>query len=191
MAKIDTSTITGYADMSPEEKVKALEALEYEDNTSELERYKNAVTKANKEAAEWKKKHNELLSEEDRKKAERDEEVQAMREELDNLRKDRKKSEYKAKFIAEGYEEALAEESAEALLDGDYEKFFAQHKKFLDAHDNNVKAGLIGQRFDPPAGGNGEGGLMTKEKFAKLSPKERFEFSEQHPEEYKQMYGGN
>ena len=37
MAKIDTSRIAGYADMSLEDKLKALEAFEYNDNASELE----------------------------------------------------------------------------------------------------------------------------------------------------------
>ena len=55
MAKIDTSKIEGYADMSAEDKLKALEAFEYEDNAAELERQKNALSKANSEAAEWKR----------------------------------------------------------------------------------------------------------------------------------------
>lgn len=57
MAKIDTSKITGYAEMSAEDKLKALEAFEYEDNAAELEKQKAAVSKANSEAAEWKRKH--------------------------------------------------------------------------------------------------------------------------------------
>ena len=52
MAKIDTSRIAGYADMSLEDKLKALEAFEYNDNASELEKQKAAVSKANSEAAE-------------------------------------------------------------------------------------------------------------------------------------------
>lgn len=63
MAKIDTSKITGYAEMSAEDKLKALEAFEYEDNAAELEKQKAAVSKANSEAAEWKRKHNALLGE--------------------------------------------------------------------------------------------------------------------------------
>ena len=51
MAKIDTSRIAGYADMSLEDKLKALEAFEYNDNASELEKQKAAVSKANSEAA--------------------------------------------------------------------------------------------------------------------------------------------
>ena len=52
MAKIDTSKIEGYADMTPEQKLAALEGYEYEDNAAELEKQKNALSKANSEAAE-------------------------------------------------------------------------------------------------------------------------------------------
>ena len=68
MAKIDTSKIEGYANMTPEQKLAALEGFEYEDNSAELEKQKNALSKANSEAAEWKRKHNALLSEEEKKK---------------------------------------------------------------------------------------------------------------------------
>ena len=52
MAKIDTSKIEGYAEMTPEQKLAALEGFEYEDNSAELEKQKNALSKANSEAAE-------------------------------------------------------------------------------------------------------------------------------------------
>ncbi len=56
MAKIDTTKIEGYAGMTAEQKLAALEAFELPDNNSaELERLKNAVSKANSEAAEYKK----------------------------------------------------------------------------------------------------------------------------------------
>ena len=70
MAKIDTSKIEGYASMSVEDKIKALEALEYDDNAAELERLRKANDKLSSESAEWKRKHNALLSEEEKKKQE-------------------------------------------------------------------------------------------------------------------------
>ena len=82
MAKIDTSKIDGYADMSAEDKLKALESFEYEDNAAELERQKNALSKANSEAAEWKRKHNALLSEDEKKKQEDADKLAQMEKEL-------------------------------------------------------------------------------------------------------------
>ena len=39
MAKIDITKIDGYEKLSAEEKVKLLESFEYDDGTSEVERY--------------------------------------------------------------------------------------------------------------------------------------------------------
>lgn len=152
MAKIDTSKIEGYSTMTPEQKIAALEALEYEDHAAELERYKSAVSKANSEAAEWKRKHNDLLSEEDRKKQERDEEFNSMKEELEQLKKDKLIASHKAEFLALGYDDALATETAQAMADGDAAKVFANQKRFLESHDKAYKAQLMGDTYTPPAG---------------------------------------
>lgn len=68
MAKIDTSKIEGYDSMSAEDKLKALEEYEYEDNADELENQKKLLSKANGEAAEWKKKFNALSKDGDKEK---------------------------------------------------------------------------------------------------------------------------
>ena len=47
--KIDTTTIEGYADMTAEQKLAALEAFEYEDNSAEIEKLKKNLSKANSE----------------------------------------------------------------------------------------------------------------------------------------------
>lgn len=158
MAKIDTSKIEGYAEMTPEQKLAALEGFEYEDNAAELEKQKNALSKANSEAAEWKRKHNALLSTEEKKKQEDAEKLAQMEQELADLRKGKTVSEYKAKFAAQGYDEALAEETAKALADGDSAKVFANQSKFLEDYAKKVKADAIKKTPKPGAGaGSGSG----------------------------------
>lgn len=152
MAKIDTTKIEGYADMTPEQKIAALEAMEYEDNASELERYKNAASKANSEAAEWKRKHNALLSEEDKKKQENEEELTTLRKRVEEMEKEKLISGHKARFLALGYDETLADETAKAMANGETDKVFANQKKFLETHDKAYKAQLMGQTSTPPAG---------------------------------------
>ena len=129
MAKIDITKIEGYDTMTAEEKLAVLEAFEYEDNSAELERYKNAVSKANSEAAEWKKKHNAQLTADDKEKQEREEELANLRTEIGELRKERAVTSYKAKFLGLGYDEALAEDTAKALAEGDMDKVFVNQKK--------------------------------------------------------------
>lgn len=160
MAKIDISSIDGYESMTAEDKIKALESFEYNDNSAELERYKSAVSKANSEAASWKKKHNELLSEDERKKQEQSDSIAQMQKELDELREGKKISEYKAKFIAQGYDETLAEDTAKAMATGDIEKVFANNQKFLDDYAKNVKADAL-KKTPRPAAGQGEVGAAN------------------------------
>lgn len=189
MAKIDITKIEGYENMTPEEKLAALEAFEYEDNSSELERYKNAASKANSEAAEWRKKHNALLSEEEQKKQANDEELTTLREKVAAMEKERLVTGHKTQYLALGYDEALADATAKALADGDTAKVFANHKKFLETHDKTLKADLLKDTPTPPAGEGGE--TMTLEKLRKMSTSERLEYSTKNPEEYKKLYGGN
>ena len=79
--KFDVSKIEGYAEMSAEDKVKALEEYEIEvpkDNTAEVNNLKEALSKANSqtskacsEAAEWKRQYREKQTEQERAEAER------------------------------------------------------------------------------------------------------------------------
>lgn len=161
MAKIDTSKITGYAEMSAEDKLKALEAFEYEDNAAELEKQKAAVSKANSEAAEWKRKHNALLGEDgEGRSRSRRKSSPTWRKELSELREAKRVSEFKAKFIAQGYDEALAEDTAKAMADGDSAKVFANQQKFLDEYAKQVKADALKKTPKPTPGAGGGTGEM-------------------------------
>ena len=186
MAKI-TDRIAGYAEMSAEDKLKALEALEEADNSAELERMKNAVSKANSEAAAWKKKHNELLSEEERKKQEQADHLAQVEKELADLRKEKTVSEYAAKFLGMGYEESMAKETAQEMADGDTEKVFANQVKFNDALKKAAIADKLKSTPRPGVGSDG-GTVMTLKKLRTLSDEEYEKFATEHPEEYKALY---
>lgn len=140
MAKIDTNLIEGYADMTPEQKLAALEGFEYEDNAVELERQKNALSKANSEAAEWRRKHNALLTDEQRKQQEQAEKWENMEKELAGLRKEKTVSGYKAKLVSQGYDEALADATAAAMESGDMATVFANNQKFLEGYAKKIIA---------------------------------------------------
>lgn len=186
MAKI-FDRVENYANMSAEEKLKALEELELEDNAAEMERLKNAVSKANSESAEWKRKHNALLSEEERRKQEQADSLAAMQAELESLRKEKTVSEYTAKYVSLGYDEKLANETATAMADGDMAKVFANIAK---ANDALVKKAIADKLKDTPRPTPGDvpGVSMTKEKLMKLSDAEYAKFAAEHPEEYKALY---
>ena len=152
MAKIDTKLITGYEQMTPEQKVAALEAYNHPDPDYSGYVKKDLYDKAASEAASWKKKHNELLTEDERKKQEDADALANMKKELDELRKDKTVSEFKAKLIAQGYDEALASDTAQAMADGDTAKVFANQGKFLEDYAKKVKADAMKKTPKPPAG---------------------------------------
>lgn len=152
MAKIDTKLITGYEQMTPEQKVAALEAYNHPDPDYSGYVKKDLYDKAASDAASWKKKHNELLTEDERKKQEDADALANMKKELDELRKDKTVSEFKAKLIAQGYDEALASDTAQAMADGDTAKVFANQGKFLEDYAKKVKADAMKKTPKPPAG---------------------------------------
>lgn len=160
MAKIDTKLITGYEQMTPEQKVAALEAYNHPDPDYSGYVKKDLYDKAASDAASWKKKHNELLTEDERKKQEDADALANMKKELDELREANRVSEFKAKFIAQGYDEALAEDTAKAMADGDSAKVFANQQKFLDEYAKQVKADALKKTPKPTPGAGGGTGEM-------------------------------
>lgn len=185
MAKIDVTKIEGYEAMTLEQKNAALEAYEFDDGSAEIERYKNAASKANSEAAEWKKKHNLLLSEEEQKKIIAEEEMTNIKTELENLRKDKEITAHKAKLISIGYDEALADETANAIISGDTEKVFANQKKFLDLKEKAIRKELLKETPSPAPGAGGE--TLTKEKFKKMGLADKQKLASENPDIYKKM----
>nr|DAG21390.1 MAG TPA: Major head protein [Bacteriophage sp.] len=155
--KIDTSKIEGYAEMTPEQKLAALEGFEYEDHAAELEKQKAAVSKANSDAAEWKRKHNALLTDEQRKQQEQADKLESMEKELAGLRKEKTVSEYKAKLVAQGYDEALANETAAAMESGDMTTVFTNNQKFLTDYAKRVVAEKL--KGTPRGADGGTGGV--------------------------------
>ena len=190
MAKIDVSTIEGYEKMTAEQKVAALEAFESPEPDYSGYVKKDVFDKTASDLAEWKKKHNALLSEEERNKQASEEELTSLRKKVEEMEKDKLILGHKAQLSALGYDESLASETAKAMADGDNATVFANMKKFLDSHDKAYKAQLMGNTSTPPAGGSG-GSAMTLDKLRALSPRARIEFAEKYPEEYKNLYGGN
>lgn len=157
---------------------------------------KNAVSKANTDASNWKKKYHEALSEDERLKAENEEkqsekekELNDLKAEVETLKTEKTISENTSKFLALGYEKELAEDTAKAMAKGDISTVFANQAKHLEAFEKKIKADVL-KGTPKPTSGNGGETVMTLEKLRKLSPQERYKFSVEHPEEYKNLYGG-
>ena len=160
MAKIDVSKIEGFSEMTAEQKLAALEAYEIPDPDYSGYVKKDVYDKATSDLAEWKRKHNALLSAEDKKKQENEEELTTLRERVEEMEKEKLISGHKARFLALGYDETLADETAKAMANGETDKIFANQKKFLENHDKSYKAQLMGQTSTPPAGNSAGNGAV-------------------------------
>lgn len=176
--------------MTFEEVEAALEKVTVpEDNSAEIERLKNALSKSNSEAAGYKKQLREKMTEDEQKKQKEQEEREELQNKYDKLLHESVIAKNKAKLVALGYEEALADETAEAMADGDSDKVFANQQKHLASFEKKVRAEAL--KDTPKPTPDGDSKTMTLEKFRKLNPTERHKFYTEHPEEYKELYGGN
>lgn len=145
-----------YKEGMTEEEISA--ALEGKKSSSEAElnRLKNALTKANSEAAEWKKKVREYQTDEEAKAAAQKEEFEKIMQENADLKRAANISDKKAKLISLGYDEKAADETAVAMIDGDLEKVIANQAVFLEAQKKNAVADQL--RKTPRPNGDGSDG---------------------------------
>jgi hypothetical protein len=94
---------------------------------------KASLSRANSQAAEYKRQRNEALDKSKLAEVERAEKEQAMREELETLRKEKRVSDYTARCVALNMDAELAGKTAAALADGDMDSVFDCLKDFVDA----------------------------------------------------------
>lgn len=189
MAKIDVTQIEGYAEMSAEDKLKALEGFDIPDPDYSGYVKKDVFDKTASELAGVKKQLKDKMTDDEAEKQKEQEEREELQSKYDKLLRESEISKHKAKLLGLGYDEKLADETAEAMADGDMEKVFANQKKHLDSVEKRVRADAL--KDTPKPTPDGDSKTMTLEKFRKLSPAERAAFFEEHPEEYKELYGGN
>lgn len=160
---MDTSMIEGYAEMSAEQKVAALEALDIP-AAPDLTGYvkKELLDKASSEAASFKKQLRERMSAEEAAEADR----QQKRQELDDryaeleakynqLQRQNVISEYKSKLVSTGYDEKLAAKTAKAMAEGDMQTVLQCHADFVAARDKQMRAEAL-KGMSGPKGGDGE-----------------------------------
>ena len=152
MAKIDLSTVENYADMTAEEKIAFFESYEFpaevrtDDETAKL---KEALSRANSQAAEFKRALREKQTEAERAEAERKEREAAIEEELRTLRKDKTVNKRLASCLALGYDTDSAAQMAEAtanLTDEEAETLFNSQRIFLEAKQKELEAAALNKQ---------------------------------------------
>jgi hypothetical protein len=177
--------IENYESMTPEEKVAALEA--YEPDMSGFVS-KATFDKTASDLAAAKKSLREKMSEEEAKAAEQAAANAAIMAELEALRTEKMVAGYVNSYLTMGYDEKLAKSTAEALAKGDMDTVFKNQKIHADNREKALRTELL-QNTPSPAAGKTDVG-KTKEEFSKMTLAEKARFAQEHPDEYKEFYGG-
>ena len=159
------------------------------DNSAEIDRLKTALSKSNSEAADYKKQLRDKMSAEELKAKEDADTIEELKKERDALLREKTVAGYKANYLALGYDEKLANDTAEALANGELDKVFTNQKKHNEVVEKKIRADVL-KETPMPEGGNGSD-TMTKDKLRGMTAGERYEYSISHPEEYNKLYGGN
>ena len=107
------------------------------------EKLKAAQSNASADASEWKKKYHSTLDEATRKEAERVEAEQAMRDELNALKAEKRISIYTARLMEVGYDAQTAANMAANLPEGISDDFFATQKQFLETQKQLAQTNAI------------------------------------------------
>ena len=142
--------------MSVEDIEKALEGIELPtDNSAEIERLRNALSKSNSEAADYKKQLRDKMSAEEQKAKDDADKFNDLQSKYDALLRESDISKNKARLLALGYDDALATEVAEAMVEGDTDKVFAAQKKHLDSVGKKIREEVL-KDTPKPTGGSGK-----------------------------------
>jgi chromosome segregation ATPase len=191
MAKIDVTKIEGFEDMTPDEKIAALTAFEFDipqPNNAELDRYKAAVSKANSEAASYKQQLREKQTEAERLEAERQESERQMREELETLRKEKAVAATTAKITPLIGDSEVAGQIAEYLYGAeDVDAALTALQKAWTAKEKALR--LEFGKIPAPGAGASDGPTITREQLDGMKFPERVKFMNEHRDEYEKLMG--
>lgn len=170
MATIDYSTIEGFDTMTAEQKVEALLKVDVPEKV-DLSAYvsKAQFDKTASELADAKKQVKAKMTEDEAQRAKEAEEKQQIIDELNALKKQSAISGYVNSYLAMGYDEKLAKDTAEALFNGNMDKVFENQQAYNAAKEKSLRAEIMKATPGPNgAGGGGEAKKANVELAAQL-----------------------
>ena len=128
-------------------------------NTAELDKLKAQLSKANSEAADYKKQLRGKQTADEAAAAEQKAAMDKLTQENADIKRSFALSDKKAKLIAMGYDEKLADSTAVAMVDGDMDTVMANQAKFNESREKAIQAELMKKTPRPAAGSEGTGGM--------------------------------
>lgn len=163
------------------EQLEALLSVKFQEITRERDAFKSASDKNSHEAKEWKDKFTEKLTEAEKQKLDYDELVK----EKQALVKEKDIAKYTSQFIALGYDEALAKDTAIAQIEGNFDKVFENQKIFNNKVKEDFEKKQMEKTPQPNLGGTKH--KITKEQFLKMGYEEWVKLQQDDPVLYAEL----
>lgn len=169
-------------DTIEDEEAQKLIADRFNSLNGDLKKHKDLLSARNGEIAEFKRKEQEKLSEEEKTKLH----YQEMEKEIATLKKENALNKEIKDLMGLGYDEELARKYAEAKLDGkstiEFQKQFIENK--LEAQKQELlKSGKVPSVNDP------DKGVKTKEEVVKGGYEAMNKLQHDNPELFEQYFG--
>ena len=137
--------------MTLEDVSKALEGIH---NTREAEntKLKSQLSKANSEAANYKKQLREKLSEAEQSENDRKSELERISGELATLKREKAIADLSMQFATLGYDGDTATANATAMVDGDSKTLIANQKLWMEHQRKEIEKNLLANTPKPAVG---------------------------------------
>jgi arsenate reductase-like glutaredoxin family protein len=155
---------------------------------SEVLKLKEAISKANSEAARYKKQLQEKMSAEEKAKADQQEALDKLIADNNAMKKQIAITNNKAKLVGIGYPEDLASQTAEAMFNGDMDTVMNNQRIMFENREKAIRADVLRETPVPPAGNSSAG--ITKAEFDAMSLSERMELYAKDQALYEKLYYG-
>lgn len=156
------------------------------DYVGEIERLKQSISKLSSENADWKRKYNSTLSDQEQQKVQLEEREKYYQE----IERENKSIKLKAEFKNSISDDKIIENIVVKMIDGNLLEAVKELNKFISAEKENVKKSIQDEllRSNPtPPPQQGNAGVITKEQFAKMDYNERAELFTKDPELYNKL----
>ena len=153
------------------------------DMRGDLNKHKDLLSKRNSEIAEFKRKEQDKLSEEEKTRLHYEE----LEKENASYKKTIAKSQKVNEYMGIGYPKELAEKIADAELEG--KSAVELHKQFMTSREESLKAELLKNSPDPS--NNKQTQTVTKEDVIKGGYEAMMKLKEENPTQYQEFFGKN
>lgn len=146
-------------------------------------KYKNVIDKSRSENNELQKQLRARMSVDEQAEIDRKEAEEQQKEYIASLEKFKSVAEAKARYALQGMDQDMAEQAAQAEINGDMDALASIQKKYTELALKKAEAEWIKSRPQVNAGGSGSISV-TQEQFEKMGMIERTKLFNEHPDVY-------